>query len=78
MGTNMDDFRFWALWGFIASALIHLATILFNLYDFRHRLKGSHFQIAWQLAKEGGWFGWAFSGSLFVLLICAVAMNIPR
>ncbi len=64
-----------SFWSFITFALAHLTVILCNLGALRKE-SGSAIQIVFRLAKRGGFWGWAYSGTFILMLISGLAMNL--
>ena len=64
-----------SFWSFITFALAHLTVILCNLEALRKE-SGSAIQFVFRLAKRGGFWGWAYSGTFALMLISALAMNL--
>ncbi len=62
-------------WSFIVFVLAHLTVILSNLGALRKE-SGSTIQTVIRLAKRGGFFGWAYSGTFLLMLIAALAMKL--
>jgi hypothetical protein len=64
-----------SFWSFITFAVAHLTVILFNLGALRKE-SGSGIQIVFRLARRGGFWGLAYSGTFILMLISGLATTL--